>query len=317
MGITRSTLDVIGETPLVALDRLTQGLPGRILAKVEYYSPGGSVKDRIALRIIEDAERLGILKPGGTVVELTSGNTGIGLSIVCAVKGFRMIAVMSEGNSPERRRILEAFGAKVVLVPQVGKKRPGQVSGEDLAAVDRKTQELVRRLKAFRPDQFRNPSNVAAHEEGTGLEIWEQTRGAVNAFVAAVGTGGTFTGVARALKRRKPEVKCYAVEPASAPFMAGKRIRNPSHRLQGTGYMLNPPLWQPELCDGYLTATDAEAIRTARLLGKREGICAGFSSGANVAAALKLARNAPEGTVIVTILCDTGLKYFSTGLYPS
>jgi len=307
----------IGQTPLVALDRLARGLPGRVLAKLETVNPGGSVKDRIALGIIEAAERDGRLKPGGTVVELTSGNTGIGLGIVCAVKGYRMVAVMSEGNTLERRRMLEAVGAEVVLVPQAGRPRPGQVSGADLEKVEQKTRELVKRLKAFRPDQFLNPDNVAAHEHGTGREIWEQTKGRVDAFCALVGTGGTFVGVARALKARNPAIRCYAVEPASAPVLAGKRVRNPRHKLQGGGYAFVPPLWEPACCDGFLTATDAEAVRLARRLGREEGICAGFSSGANVIAALRLARDAKPGETIVTVIADTGLKYLSTDLFPA
>jgi len=312
-----SVAATIGQTPLVALDRLARGLPGRVLAKLETVNPGGSVKDRIALGIIEAAERDGRLKPGGTVVELTSGNTGIGLGIVCAVKGYRMVAVMSEGNTLERRRMLEAVGAEVVLVPQAGRPRPGQVSGADLEKVEQKTRELVKRLKAFRPDQFLNPDNVAAHEHGTGREIWEQTKGRVDAFCALVGTGGTFVGVARALKARNPAIRCYAVEPASAPVLAGKRVRNPRHKLQGGGYAFVPPLWEPACCDGFLTATDAEAVRLARRLGREEGICAGFSSGANVIAALRLARDAKPGETIVTVIADTGLKYLSTDLFPA
>lgn len=317
MTVLPSVAATIGQTPLVALDRLARGLPGRVLAKLETVNPGGSVKDRIALAIIEAAERDGRLKPGGTVVELTSGNTGIGLAIVCAVKGYRMVAVMSEGNTVERRRMLQAVGAEVVLVPQVGRPRPGQVSGADLARVEAKTRELVKRRRAFRPDQFLNPTNVAAHEHGTGREIWEQTGGRVDAFCALVGTGGTFVGVARALKARKPAVRCYAVEPASAPVLAGKRVRNPRHKLQGGGYASVPPLWDPACCDGFLTASDAEALRVARRLGREEGICAGFSSGANVAAALALARRASPGAAIVTVIADTGLKYLSTDLFPA
>jgi cysteine synthase A len=316
MKIASSTIDLIGNTPLIALDRLTQGLNGRVLAKVEYANPGGSVKDRIALRMVEDAEKKGLLKKGGTVVELTSGNTGIGLAIVCAIKGYQMIAVMSEGNSIERRRMLEMFGAKVELVPQIGGYRPGQVSKEDLEAVDKRTAELTKELNAFRPDQFNNVSNVKAHELTTGKEIWQQTKGNVDIFVAIVGTGGTFLGVSRALKKRNPKVKTYVVEPANTPFIAGKEIKTTKHKLQGAGYALIPPLWQSELCDGFLMATDEEAIETARLLGTKEGICAGFSSGANVACALKLAKEVEQRTTIVTILCDTGLKYLSTDLYP-
>jgi cysteine synthase A len=317
--LAASVLDAIGNTPLVALDRLAEGLPGRVVAKLEYDNPGGSVKDRVALAVVEAAEREGRLRPGGTVVELTSGNMGTGLAVVCAVKGYRMIAVMSAGNSVERRRQLEAFGAEVELVPQAPGSLPGQVSGEDLALVEARTQELVRDLLAFRPDQFQNPNAVAAHELTTGREIWEQTEGRVAAFVASVGTGGTFVGVARALKGRNPAVRCYAAEPASAPYIARgpQGVTSPSHKIQGTGYALVPPLWQPELVDGFLTVTDEAAIATARRLATREGVFGGFSGGANVAAALEVARDVPPGAVVATVVCDTGLKYLSTDLYPA
>jgi cysteine synthase len=310
-----SVLGAIGETPLVSLDRLGAGLPARIAIKLEYYSPGGSVKDRVALQIIQDAERDGSLQPGGTVVELTSGNMGIGLAIVCALRGYRMIAVMSEGNSVERRRILEALGAQVELVPQVGEPRPGQVSAEDLQRVEIRTQELVQQLGAFRPDQFSNPSSVAAHAATTGQEIWRQTGGRVTHFVASIGTGGTFIGASKALKARNPAIRCYAAEPASAPFISGSPVTNTSHKIQGTGYALIPPLWDASLCDGFLTATDDEAVETARRLARQEGIFGGFSTGANVACALGLARQADKGSVIVTVACDTGLKYLSTDLF--
>src|SRR5438552_1766542 len=309
-----SVLGAIGATPLVALNRLAAGLPARVAVKLEYYSPGGSVKDRVALRIIEDAERAGRLRPGGTVVELTSGNMGIGLAIVCALRSYRMIAVLPEGNSVERRRVLEALGADVVLVPEVGTPRPGQVSAEDLEQVEIRTQELVRELGAFRADQFRNPSSVAAHESATGEEIWQQSEGRVTHFVASIGTGGTFVGTARALKRHNPAVKCYAAEPASAPFIAGRPITSTSHKIQGTGYALIPPLWQPELCDGLLTASDEQALAVARRLAREEGIFGGFSTGANVACALELAAGATPGSLVVTLAPDTGLKYLSTDL---
>lgn len=315
MPIASSILETIGQTPLVALDRLGAGLPGRVLAKIEFFNPGFSIKDRIALQIVEDAERSGRLKPGGVVLELTSGNTGTGLAIVCAVKGYRMIAVMSEGNSVERRRMLEALGAEVVLVPQAGGPRPGQVSREDLELVDQRAAELTDQLGAFRADQFNNLSNVEAHERTTGAEIWEQTEGRVDAFVAAVGTAGTFMGIARALKRRNPAIRTYAVEPASAPFLAGGPIVSTSHKIQGAGYALIPPLWDPSFCDGYLGVSDDEAIAVARDLARREGIFGGFSGGANVAAALRLAREAAPGRVIVTTVNDSGLKYLSTDLY--
>ena len=314
MPISNNITETIGATPLVALDRLTLKLNRRVLAKVEYFNPGGSVKDRIALSMVQDAERRGLLRPGGTVIELTSGNTGTGLAIVCAVRGYRMIAVMSEGNSVERRQMLKAVGAEVELVPQAPGSTPGKVSGPDLALVEKKTIELTKRLKAFRPDQFINPSNADAHELTTGREILEQTDGKVDAFVAAVGTGGTFIGVARALKKHNPAIQCYAVEPATAPFLSGKTITDPRHKIQGAGYMLTPPLWDVALCDGFLTASDNEALQTARKLGKKEGVFAGFSSGANVAGAIKVARKLSEGAVVVTILPDTGLKYLSTDL---
>ena len=313
-----SVLDLIGATPAVWLDRLTSGLPGRVLLKLETANPGGSVKDRAALRCIEDAERRGELRPGGTVVELTSGNMGIGLAIVCALKGYRLVAVMSEGNSPERRRVLAAYGAEVVLVPQAPDGVPGKVSGDDLALVEARTQELVRERDGWRPDQFANPSNPAAHEATTGPELWEQAGGrpgALRAFVAIVGTGGTFVGTARALKARDPGIRCYAVEPAGAPVLAGGPITCPGHKLQGAGYAFVPPAWEPALCDGTLAVTDEAAIAVARDLGRREGILAGFSTGANVAAALRLAAEAHSGAVVATVACDTGLRYLSTDLY--
>ena len=190
-------------------------------------------------------------------------------------------------------------------------------SSEDLELVDKKAAEITKRLGAFRADQFNNRSNVRAHELTTGPEIWKQSGGKVDVFLAAVGTGGSFIGVAKALKKRNPKIKAYAVEPSSAPFIAGKKIRSTSHKIQGAGYSLIPPLWQPQSCDGFLTASDSEAIRTARLLGTKEGIAAGFSSGANVACALKLAKSAAKGTTIVTIVNDTGLKYLSSDLYPA
>ena len=310
-----SALGAIGETPLVALDRLAEGLPGRVALKLEFYSPGGSVKDRVAERIIADAERDGRLRPGGTVVELTSGNMGIGLAVVCAVKGYRLIAVMSEGNSVERRRVLEALGARVELVPQPGGPRPGQVSAEDLRVVEARTDQLARELDAFRPDQFNNPSAAAAHEDTTAPEIWRQSGGLVTHFVAAVGTGGTFVGTARALKRANPAIRCLASEPAAAPFIAGRPVTSTNHRIQGTGYALIPPLWDPALCDGFLSATDDEAVEMARRLATREGILAGFSAGANVACALRLAAEVPAGSLVVTLAPDTGLKYLSTDLF--
>jgi cysteine synthase A len=316
--ILDSVIGAIGATPLVALDRLCDGLPGRVVAKLEYYGPGGSVKDRVARAVIDDAESRGLLQPGGTVVELTSGNMGTGLAVVCAVRGYRMIAVMSTGNSIERRRMLEALGAEVALVPQAPGSVPGKVSGPDLELVEIRTRELVAELGAYRPDQFNNAAAVLAHELTTGAEFWEQTGGQVGAFVASIGAAGTFLGTARALKARNPAIACYPVEPATARFIAAGAagVTNPGHKIQGTGYVLLPPLWQPELVDGFIAVSDDDAIATARRLATREGIFAGFSAGANVFAAMQVAATCTPGTIVATIACDTGLKYLSTDLWP-
>jgi len=309
-----SILDAIGHTPLVALDRLTAGLPGRVVVKLEGANPGGSIKDRAALQCIIEAEADGRLRPGGTVAELTSGNMGAGLAVVCGVKGYRFIAVMSVGNSRERVQMLRALGAEVELVPQMPGGVPGKVSGDDLALVEERTQTLARDLGAFRPDQFRNPACARAHEQTTGPEIWAQTGGAVTHFCAIVGTGGTFVGAARALKAHNRAIQCYAVEPEGAQVLAGRPVRDPRHKLQGAGYASVPPLWDARVSDGTLAISDDEATEIARLLAMREGIFAGFSSGANVAAALRLARTASPGSLIATVACDTGLKYLSTDL---
>lgn len=305
---------LIGRTPVVELSRLSRGLKGTLYAKVEFVNPGLSKKDRIARQMVDDALADGRLKPGDTVVELTSGNTGTGLAIVCAVRGLRFVAVMSAGNSPERRRMMEAFGARVELVPQAPGSPPGQVSGGDLELVERRARELTRELGAFRADQFGNPSNVKAHEEGTAAELWAELGGKIDAFLDFVGSGGTFVGVARALKRRDPRLRCYAVEPAGAATLAGKPVSNASHRIQGGGYALKLPCWDPSLADGYLAVTDEEAMRGARELARTEGLFAGISSGANVAAALRLLREAP-GTRVAFTLNDSGLKYLSTDLW--
>lgn len=305
---------LIGRTPVVELSRLSRGLKGTLYAKVEFVNPGLSKKDRIARQIVDDALADGRLKPGDTVVELTSGNTGTGLAIVCAVRGLRFVAVMSAGNSPERRRMMEALGARVELVPQAPGSPPGQVSGGDLELVERRAEELARELGAFRADQFGNPSNVKAHEEGTAAELWAELGGKIDAFLDFVGSGGTFVGVARALKRRDPKLRCYAVEPAGAATLAGKPVTNASHRIQGGGYALKLPFWDPSLADAYLAVTDEEAMSGARELARTEGLFAGCSSGANVAAALRLLREAP-GTRVAFTLNDSGLKYLSTDLW--
>jgi cysteine synthase A len=316
--IHEDAASLIGHTPLVELKRLAKGQRGSLFAKVESLNPGFSKKDRIARQIVDDALQDGRLKPGDTVVELTSGNTGTGLAIVCAVRGLRFVAVMSAGNSPERRRMMEALGARVEIVPQAAGSPPGQVSGLDLDLVERRTVELARQLGAFRADQFRNPSNVLAHEEGTAAEIWGELGARVTHFCDFVGSAGTFVGVARGLKKRKPSIQCHAIEPSGAALLGTGTVRNASHRIQGGGYSIRPPFWEESLVDGYLTVTDQEAARWARELARVEGLFAGFSSGANVAGALTLLerseRDAQPAAIVFTIN-DSGLKYLSTDLW--
>lgn len=308
-AITPNALGLIGETPLLALSRIHQG-PGRILAKAEFLQPGGSVKDRPALRIVEDARRSGRLRPGQPVVEMTSGNMGAGLAVVCNVLAHPFIATMSEGNSPARARMLEALGAEVVLVPQV-EGTPGRVSGADIRAATERAIEIARARQAFYVDQFNNPSSVLAHEAGTGPEIWEAAGHGLDAFVAAVGTGGTFVGVSRFLKKKNPVIHCAAVEPQGAEVLAGREVTKPCHLLQGTGYGLVPPQWDRGLVDSLLAVSDEEAARFRCSLAEDEGLHVGFSSAANVCAAVKLIESGMLGPSpsVATILCDTGLKY--------
>jgi cysteine synthase A len=315
-AILSSAIEAIGDTPLVELSRLTRGVEGRILAKLEYLNPGGSKKDRIARQIIADAEASGELKPGQAVVELTSGNTGTGLAIVCGLKGYRFIAVMSKGNSPERARMMRALGAEVILVDQLPESTPGRVSGGDLERVEHETERIARERQAFRADQFRLAGNFLAHYLHTGPEILRQTGGAVDAFCDFAGSGGTFAGCAAALKAHRSSISCFVVEPAGAAALAGQPVTRPGHRIQGGGYArAQLELLRPEHIDGYLTVSDAEAANTARRLAREEGIFAGYSSGANVAAALQLLGTSLRGKTIVVMICDSGLKYLSTELW--
>jgi cysteine synthase A len=318
MPILNSVAEAIGATPLVALNTITAGLPGRILAKLDYLNPGGSKKDRIARQIIADAIAAGALKPGQPVVELTSGNTGTGAAIVCAAQRRPFIAVMSQGNSAERSLMMRALGAEVILVPQAPGSPHGQVSGGDLALLEDKVRALVAQRGAFRLDQFHNPGNVRAHELHTGPEIWDASQGSVTAFCDFAGTGGTFAGLARALRARNPAIKGYLVEPQGAAALAGQPVASPSHRIQGGGYaMAQLPLLAGVAIDGFVTVTDQEAMAAAQRLAREEGIFAGFSSGANLAAALKLLAGPERGGTIAMMVCDTGLKYLSTDLWLS
>lgn len=313
-----SAVDAIGCTPLVRLDRITSslGLDGSILAKLDYLNPGGSKKDRVALGIIEEAERLGTLKPGQPVVELTSGNTGTGLSIVCAVKGYPFIAVMSRGNSVERARMMSALGAEVVLVDQMPGSIPGQVSGPDLALVEKKAREIEVERGAFRADQFTRDGNWIAHHDGTGAELWKQTDGRLDGFVDFVGSGGTYAGVTKKLKSVNPSVKCFIVEPEGAAVLAEGSASRPEHPIQGGGYVMPDLIYLKDVpVDGYFQITGDQARQGARLLASKEGIFAGFSSGANLSAAIELLKGEMKGKTIAIIICDSGLKYLSTDLW--
>jgi cysteine synthase A len=315
-GLLPSVLEAIGETPLVELKRITKDVGGRILAKLEYLNPGYSKKDRIALQMIEDAESRGLLQRGQTVVELTSGNTGTGLAIVCGVKGYPFIAVMSRGNSPERARMMRALGAEVVLVDQRPDSKPGQVSGGDLELVERCTQRIVSEKNAFRADQFRLEGNARAHYLHTAQEIMRQSGGIFDVFCDFVGSGGSFAGCARAFKEFKPAIQCFIVEPEGAAVLSGEPILNQSHRIQGGGYsMVHLPLLSSEYIDGYVKVSDEEVIKNTHRLAKEEGIFAGFSSGANVAAALRLLKSECKEKTIVVLINDSGLKYLSTDLW--
>lgn len=310
-----SVVEAIGHTPMAALSRITRGLPGRIVAKLEFLNPGYSKKDRIARQMIEDAEAQGQIKPGDTIVELTSGNTGAGLAIVCAAKGYHFVAVMSRGNSMERARMMRALGAEVVLVDQLDESVPGQVSGGDLARVEAKAQEIVRERNAYRADQFQLAGNARAHYATTAPEIMRQS-GGIDAFCDFVGSGGSFAGCAQYFKEQNPAIQCYIVEPQGAAALAGETVVRPNHKIQGGGYSMSDlPLIDRDWVDGFLKVSDQEATAMARRLAREEGLFAGFSAGANVAAALQLLQTIHQGQTIAALLCDSGLKYLSADLW--
>ncbi len=307
--IARNAVDLIGHTPLVALDRVHRG-PGRVLAKAEFLQPGGSIKDRAARAIIEAARTDGRLPPGGVVVEMTSGNMGAGLAVVCAALGHPLVVTMSAGNSPQRARMLEGLGAEVILIPQVDGS-PAHVTGADLGAAGTEAKAIAAARNGFFVDQFHAVEGVRTHEHTTGPEIWQQAGHHVDGFVACVGSGGTFVGVARALKARNPFVLCAPVEPDGCAPLAGKPVTKPRHLLQGTGYGTVPPHWDASVADLFLTVSDDDAELWRKRIAQEEGLFVGYSAAANVCAAVqflksgKLARNA----VVATVLCDTGLKY--------
>ncbi|WP_289003567.1 cysteine synthase A [uncultured Kingella sp.] len=306
MAIAANINALIGNTPLVQLNQLAQGLPARVAVKLEFFNPAGSVKDRIAIAMVEDAEKAGKIKAGSTIVEATSGNTGIGLAMVCAAKGYKLVIVMPESMSKERRMLLRAYGAELILTP----------AAEGMNGAIAKAEELVKNHPDthFMPRQFDNPANPEIHRQTTAEEIWRDTDGKVDIFLAGVGTGGTLTGVGEVLKARNPNVQIYAVEPANSPVLSGGE--KGAHAIQGLGAGFVPSILNTSVYGSVITVTNEDALATARALAEKEGILAGISSGAAVWAALELAKK-PEnaGKLIVTVLPDFGERYLSTALY--
>ncbi|KAA9004911.1 cysteine synthase A [Paenibacillus spiritus] len=306
--IAKNLTELIGNTPLLELSRLgsEEGAQARILAKLEYFNPAGSVKDRIGYAMLKDAEERGLINKETTIIEPTSGNTGIGLAFAAAALGYKLVIILPESFSIERRKLLKALGAELVLTQ----------ASEGMAGAIRKAEELAARIgNSFIPQQFENPANPAIHKATTAEEIWRDTDGQVDIFVAGVGTGGTISGVGEALKARKPDVRIVAVEPASSPVLSGGN--RGAHAIQGIGAGFVPGNFHPEVVDEILTVKNAEAISMAQGLARREGLLVGISSGAAVCAALQIARR-PEnrGKTIVTLLPDTGERYLSTELFP-
>ena len=305
MKIQNSVLDGIGETPLIRLNRITASLKCTLLAKVEAKNPGGSIKDRISFKMISEAEKQGLLTKEAVVIEPTSGNTGIGLALVSAVKGYHLILTMPESMSMERQRLLKAYGAELVLTP----------AAEGMKGAIKKAEELAAKIpKSFIPQQFQNPANPQIHRETTGPEIWKATEGKIDILIAGVGTGGTITGITEYIKPLKPEFQAIAVEPFSSPVLSGG---SPGpHSIQGIGAGFIPSILRLDLVDEVIKVKDKDAKETARSLAKEEGLLVGISSGAATYAALQVAeRSENKGKLLVVILPDTGERYLSTSLY--
>ena len=303
--IASDITELVGNTPLLRLNRIAQGVRAEVVAKLESFNPCGSVKDRIGVSMIEAGERAGLIEKDTVIIEPTSGNTGIALAFVCAAKGYRLILAMPDTMSIERRQLLAAFGAEVVLTPGV----------EGMPGAVRKAEELAASMpNSFIPQQFKNPANPKIHGETTAEEIWRDTDGRVDILVAGVGTGGTITGVAEVIKKKKPEFRAIAVEPANSPVLSASKPG--LHKIQGIGAGFVPEVLRMDLIDEVITVTDEDATVMARRLAKEEGILAGISSGAAVWAAIKVAKRPEnEGKLIVVILPDTGERYLTTWLF--
>lgn len=306
MKIANNLLELVGNTPLMQVSAFSKQmeLAAPLWVKVESFNPSGSVKARAALAMVEDAEQAGLLKPGATIIEPTSGNTGIGLAMVATIKGYRLILTMPETMSIERRKLLAAYGAELVLTP----------GSEGMAGAIAKAEELHRTIPgSYIPGQFDNPANPAIHERTTAHEIWADTDGRITAFVAGVGTGGTLCGTGRCLKQLNPAIRVVGVEPASSPVLQGG-VAGP-HGLQGIGANFVPANYDAEVVDEVMGVTDEEAFNAARTLAQTEGLLVGISSGAALAAAVRLSRSVTDATGIVVLLPDSGERYLSTGLF--
>ncbi|MDR0388228.1 MAG: cysteine synthase family protein [Treponema sp.] len=316
--VRKSILECIGNTPMVEISRFCKkyGAEGKILVKLEMMNPGASKKDRIALFMIEEAERKGLLKPGQTVVEETSGNTGNGLAVVCAIKGYPFVAVMSKGNSLERMQMMKGLGAELLLVDQLPSSPRGSVTGADFEKVEEAAKEYAETHGAFLVDQFYNPDNSTAHEKSTAEEIWRQTDGNIDYFTDFVGTGGTYAGIAKGLKAYNNAIRCFVVEPEKGGVYGGNTpADNPIHVIQGGGYAVKRDLVDECFVDGSILISDEECTQVTRDLAATEAIFGGYSTGANVCAALKLLRGEARGKTVVCLANDSGLKYLSTRLY--
>jgi len=303
-NVAKNVLELICNTPMVKLNKIIEKDMAEIYAKLELFNPGGSVKDRIAISMIEDAEKRGKLKPGATVVEPTSGNTGIGLAMVCAVKGYKCVLTMPESMSLERIYILKSYGAEVILTPAI----------EGMQGAIKKAEEILKKTKnSFMPQQFVNTANPEVHRKTTAKEILEATDGKLDAFVAGVGTGGTITGVGEILKKKNERIKIIAVEPSTSAVLSGKNAG--PHKIQGIGAGFVPEILNREIIDEIVTVEDNQAFHTAKRLAREEGLFVGISSGAACFAALKVARDLGDGKRVVVIFPDTGERYFSIEQY--